>query len=260
LGFDPNQQKMGTSAPNEELCLRWNDFESILSRSFSEMRNELDFFDVRIACFDDKSVMRTIPAHKLVLSACSPVFKEILRNLGSDNVGGKGPLIFLRGIPYHDVEAVLDFMYNGQTKVQHKELDAFLAAAEDLKIKGLTSNTSSSSVASGEAGTPRKRTIDHDSVPRKGGVTKKSRPSIQSGATSNSGDNSHVEVKNEKFAEDEVEAIDEDTLDESSYHDYGDGDLPQYAEGFDADDGTGEPFPADSKGKSLFILMFPKFR
>ena len=70
--------KMGTT-PGEELCLRWNDFESILSRSFCEMRDESDFFDVRIACFDDKSVMKTIPAHRVVLSACSPVFKELLR-------------------------------------------------------------------------------------------------------------------------------------------------------------------------------------
>jgi hypothetical protein len=249
---------MGTTAPNEELCLRWNDFESILSRSFSEMRSESDFFDVRIACFDDKSVMRTIPAHKVVLSACSPVFKEILRNLGSDNAGGKGPLIFLRGIPYHDVEAVLDFMYNGQTKVQHTELDAFLAAAEDLKIKGLTSNTSSASAASSsEAGTSRKRTNDHDSVPKKGGgVTKRSRPSsIQSGSASAAGDNSQIEVKNEKFAdEEEIDAIGDDNLDESSYQDYGDGDMPQYEEGYE-DDGTGEPFPADSKGNIFFHFL-----
>ena len=31
-------------------------------------------------------------------------------------------------------------MYNGQTKVQQTELDAFLAAAEELKIKGLTTS------------------------------------------------------------------------------------------------------------------------
>jgi len=132
---------MGT-APNEELCLRWNDFESILSRSFCEMRNESDFFDVRVACFDNKSVMKTLPAHRVVLSACSPVFKELLRVMGGTG-DAKGPLIFLRGISYHEMEAVLDFMYNGQTKVQHTDLDAFLAAAEELKIKGLTTNTKS---------------------------------------------------------------------------------------------------------------------
>ena len=59
--------KMGSSS-NEELCLKWNDFESVLSHSFNTMRNELDFCDVKIACFDDKSNMKTIPAHKVVLS------------------------------------------------------------------------------------------------------------------------------------------------------------------------------------------------
>ena len=58
---------MGSSS-NEELCLKWNDFESVLSHSFNTMRNELDFCDVKIACFDDKSNMKTIPAHKVVLS------------------------------------------------------------------------------------------------------------------------------------------------------------------------------------------------
>ena len=139
---------MGTAVPNEELCLKWNDFESILSRSFCEMRDESDFFDVRIACFDDKSTIKTLPAHRVVLSACSPVLKELLRAIGPDG-GNKGPLIFLRGIGYHEMEAVLDFMYNGQTKVSHTELDVFLAAAEELKIKGLTTSQ--------EKPSPRKR-------------------------------------------------------------------------------------------------------
>merc|ERR1711890_169003 len=53
--WNRRQLKMGTA---EELCLRWNDFETILSRSFAEMRDDSDFFDVRIACFDEKSVMK----------------------------------------------------------------------------------------------------------------------------------------------------------------------------------------------------------
>ena len=133
---------MGTSA-TEELCLRWNDFESILSRSFCEMRDDSDFFDVRIACFDNKSVMKTIPAHRVVLSACSPVFKELLHAIGTGD--SKNPLLFLRGISYQEISAVLDFMYNGESKVHEKQLDAFLAAAEELKIRGLTQDSRNSS-------------------------------------------------------------------------------------------------------------------
>ena len=132
----------------ELLGLRWNDFESILSHSFSEMREDSDFFDVKVACYDDKNDMKTIPAHKVILSACSPVFKDLLRALQLEGAGQhENQLIFLRGISYHEMLAVLDFMYNGQTKVRQDDLDAFLAAAEELKIKGLTNSHNSSSSA-----------------------------------------------------------------------------------------------------------------
>ena len=128
----------------EELCLRWNDFESILSRSFNEMREDSDFFDVKVACYDDKNDMKTIPAHKVILSACSPVFKDLLRALQMEGAGQhENQLVFLKGISYHEMIAVLDFMYNGQTKVRQDDLDAFLAAAEELKVKGLTNSNNS---------------------------------------------------------------------------------------------------------------------
>mgnify|MGYP001175139641 CR=1 FL=1 len=43
----------------------------------------------------------------------------------------------LRGIVAQDLEAVLDFMYQGNVNVDQKELDAFLALAKELKLKGL---------------------------------------------------------------------------------------------------------------------------
>ena len=120
----------------EELSLHWKDFESHLAKSVSNMRDDSEFFDVKIACFDNKSELQIIPAHKMVLSACSPVIKKLL--LAIDNHDSKNPLLFFRGISYHDISAILDFMYNGQTKVPPNELDSFLAAASELKIKGLS--------------------------------------------------------------------------------------------------------------------------
>ena len=127
---------MGSLVTEELLSLRWKDFESNFIQSFSEMRDDSDFFDVKIACLDNESEMKTIPAHKMVLSACSPVFKKLLRAIG--NGDSKNPLLFLSGISHEEMCAILNFMYNGETKVQHKYLDAFLAAAEKFKIKGLT--------------------------------------------------------------------------------------------------------------------------
>ena len=113
-------------------------------------------------------------------------FVLILRAIGTGD--SKGPLIFLRGISYHEIEAVLEFMYNGQTKVQQTELDAFLAAAEELKIKGLTTNptgNTNDSTTSGGA-TSRKRpsthvqhsedSFDNGNGQQKSSKVKKSRP------------------------------------------------------------------------------------
>ena len=58
----------------DKFNLKWNDFQSNISRTFSLLRSEEEFFDVSLVGDDQK----TISAHKLVLSASSPYFKQIL--------------------------------------------------------------------------------------------------------------------------------------------------------------------------------------
>ena len=155
------------SLMTDEFSLSWKNFETNLAKYFSEMRDDSDFFDVKIACFDDKSVMKTIPAHKMVLSACSPVFKELLREISSGD--SKNPLLFLRGITYQEMSAILDFMYNGEAKVQQNQLDAFLAVSEELKIRGLSTENKGYSRDS----TPlRKRPSQHEERLESNGVLK----------------------------------------------------------------------------------------
>ncbi len=124
---------MGSS---ENFCLRWNDFEANVSGTFKELRDESDFFDVTLVC--DNSRGRPLQAHKLILSACSPLFKKMLRSLSSVSPSHPGPLLYLRGVRHRDLEYVLDFMYHGEVNVAQDDLNAFLAAAEDLQVKGLT--------------------------------------------------------------------------------------------------------------------------
>jgi len=122
---------MGTS---EKFCLRWNDFESNISGAFRELREDKDFFDVTLACDDDQ-----LQAHKVILSACSPFFRTILRRNRHEH-----PLLYLKGVKYVDLVSVLNFMYHGEVNVAQEELNSFLAVAEDLKVKGLTQNNSDS--------------------------------------------------------------------------------------------------------------------
>ena len=119
-----------SSNTNEKFCLRWNDFESNISIAFQEIREEKDFFDCTLSCGS-----RQIQAHKLILSACSPFFRTILKQNPHQH-----PLLYLKGIELSDLQAVLNFMYHGEVNVAQEELNSFLAVAEDLQVKGLTQN------------------------------------------------------------------------------------------------------------------------
>merc|ERR1712183_863419 len=121
-------------ASSEKFCLRWNDFETNISVAFRELREEKDFFDVTLACDDSQ-----IQAHKVILSACSPFFRNVLRRNPHQH-----PLLYLKGVKYQDLLSVLNFMYNGEVYVAQEELNTFLSVAEDLRVKGLTQNTAGS--------------------------------------------------------------------------------------------------------------------
>jgi len=132
----------------EKFCLRWNDFETNISVAFKELREEKDFFDVTLACDDNQ-----VQAHKVILSACSPFFRTVLRRNPHQH-----PLLYLKGVKYQDLLAVLSFMYNGEVNVAQEELNTFLSVAEDLRVKGLTQNASA-------AGTPKKTPVpSHEPV------------------------------------------------------------------------------------------------
>jgi len=122
---------------SEKFCLRWNDFERNISSAFKDIREEKEFFDITIACEDEQ-----LSAHKVILSACSPFFKKVLcRN------HHQHPLLYLKGVSFKDMEAVLNFMYHGEVNVAQDDLNSFLQVAEDLRVKGLTQNNGGSSAA-----------------------------------------------------------------------------------------------------------------
>ena len=112
----------------EKFSLKWNDFENNIGNAFNDLREEKDFFDVTLACEDSQ-----LEAHKVVLSACSPFFKTILRRNPHQH-----PLVYLKGVKYRDLSSLLNFMYKGQVNIAQEELNTFLSVAEELQVKGLT--------------------------------------------------------------------------------------------------------------------------
>ena len=129
------RRKVKKKMTSEKFCLKWNDFETNVSVAFRELRDERDFFDVTIACEDDQ-----IQAHKVILSACSPFFKNLLRRNPHQH-----PLLYLKGISYKDIQSVLNFMYHGEANIAQDDLNNFLSVAEELKVKGLTQGNNSNS-------------------------------------------------------------------------------------------------------------------
>ena len=119
---------------SEKFCLRWNDFEANISGALQELRDDKDFFDVTLACEDNDQIQ----AHKVILSACSPFFRLVLKRNPHQH-----PLLFLKGIQYRELVSIVTFMYHGEVNVAQDELNGFLAAAEDLKVKGLTQHNNS---------------------------------------------------------------------------------------------------------------------
>ncbi len=129
---------MGSAgAATEQYHLRWNDYHSSLPKFFRDLRDAEEMLDVSIVA-DTK----TLKAHRLVLSACSPMFKSMLNKISYSKAH---PIVFLHNVKYADIEAILDFMYNGEVNVKQEDLRSFLAVAEDLRVRGLTQESRSKS-------------------------------------------------------------------------------------------------------------------
>jgi len=154
----------------EKFCLRWNEFEKNISSSLRGLRDDKDFFDVTLVCENNQ-----IQAHKVILSACSPFFRSVLKQNPHQH-----PLLYLKGVQYEDIISVLNFMYHGEVNVAQEELNTFLAVAEDLKVKGLTQNNTNENQPELEAPPPEKKSLPH--IYKSAGHRPLKQPRIQSGS------------------------------------------------------------------------------
>ena len=119
---------------SEKFSLKWNDFQTNVSKSFSELRRDEDFFDVTLISDDESK----LSAHKVVLASCSSFFKSVLRATNTSN-----PIIYLSGINSQNLRFMLDYMYQGEVQIFQEDLDLFLTVAQKLKIQGLISDQKS---------------------------------------------------------------------------------------------------------------------
>lgn len=84
--------------------------------------------DVTLACEGE-----FFAAHKLVLATCSEYFEKIF-----EKIEGKHSVIVLKDVKAEELEALLNYMYEGEVNVLQEKLSGLISAAEYLKIKGLS--------------------------------------------------------------------------------------------------------------------------
>ena len=112
----------------EKYSLTWHTYSDHLEDMMKEMMMNDDFADVTLVSEDKKH----IKAHKIILSACSPVFKDIVKLEKNTNT-----FIFLKGINFSDLEPIMQFIYVGEATLNEEKLKDFLAVAKSMEIKGL---------------------------------------------------------------------------------------------------------------------------
>ena len=69
-GPDGIQEDLG----KQRYCLKWNNYQSNVTTTFKELLAVEDFVDITLSA--EGGALR---AHKVVLSACSPYFRDILK-------------------------------------------------------------------------------------------------------------------------------------------------------------------------------------
>merc|ERR1712029_519328 len=113
----------------EKFDLTWQTYTDHLREMLNDMMTSNELTDVTLISEDRKK----FKAHKVVLSACSSVFKSII----SDNFLSS-PIIYLRGIQSFEIESILQFIYLGEATFYQERMNEFINVARSLEIKEIS--------------------------------------------------------------------------------------------------------------------------
>ncbi|XP_013134529.1 PREDICTED: longitudinals lacking protein, isoform G isoform X5 [Papilio polytes] len=130
MGCGRDEWRGGNMDDDQQFCLRWNNHQSTLVSVFDTLLEKGIHVDCTLAAEG-----QTLKAHKVVLSACSPYFENVLSQQYD-----KHPIIILKDVKYAELRAMMDYMYRGEVNISQDQLAALLKAAESLQIKGLSDN------------------------------------------------------------------------------------------------------------------------
>lgn len=143
-------------ADEEHFSLCWNNFNANLSTGFHESLCRGDLVDVTLVAEG-----QMVRAHRLVLSVCSPLFRDMFNVMPSNqHAYGKlpffslsispflinhfqfPPAVVLKDVTHTALQDLMTFVYCGEVNIKNEALSTFISTAESLQIKGLTDNDS----------------------------------------------------------------------------------------------------------------------
>ncbi|XP_023239775.1 uncharacterized protein LOC111638316 isoform X2 [Centruroides sculpturatus] len=121
-----NQRFKTPKMESMQFFLKWKNHSDIMV-NFNQLWASEEMVDVILSCKDGE-----MKAHRMMLSASSPVFRRIFSNSPSQY-----QIVFLRNTKYAELKMILDFIYKGEICVPGSQLGGLIKTAEELKINGL---------------------------------------------------------------------------------------------------------------------------
>ncbi|XP_050446444.1 uncharacterized protein LOC126849037 isoform X1 [Cataglyphis hispanica] len=118
---------VGQRKVNQSYRFKWNDYQNHLSDVVRQLLEEDCMVDVTLSAAGQR-----IHAHRIVLCACSTLFKEVLSQVTEDY-----PTIILSDISPQNVKSIIEFIYHGEVRIPVDNINSLLEAAQSLKISGL---------------------------------------------------------------------------------------------------------------------------
>merc|ERR1711955_70396 len=121
----------------ETFNLTWDTFDHHVKEMMSEMLKDDGMADVTLVSDD----MKQFRVHKIILSSCSSVFKSLLSPNNHESI-----VVYLNGILFEELEAIIQFMYLGKTSLKDERIDCFFDATKSLNVKELNNYIESNEI------------------------------------------------------------------------------------------------------------------
>ena len=99
-----------TMSIEDSFYLTLNEFGKTVRTIWKTLQTENDFYDMTMACGDT-----LIQTHKVIISAMSPVLRNILKQNSNQH-----PLIYLKGIKFEELNNLISFIYWIYWRYNHK--------------------------------------------------------------------------------------------------------------------------------------------